>query len=398
MKPRVRYLLGWVAVLLAILFAPVARAQDVREGTTLVNPIERAGEAGHTPGDAPRLEGELPKIPPPPASFNTYDGGWIRFAYPPGVRERVQPLIAQADDARADLKARLGQNVLDAVWVYIARTPGEMATLAPPNAPYPKYAAGVAYSQLGLILLTITPVEPGATHDLNQIFRHELAHVALHDAAPARPLPRWFNEGFAVFVSGESSFVRMQTLFKATVSDNLIPLRQLEHSFPADAAKADVAYAEAADVVRFLVRQQDRHRFTSMVERVKKGQAFESALSDAYGTDLSNLEYEWREDVARRYTFWPVFFSGSMVWGLALGLFVWGWRRKKKQSKKTLERWAREEAAEDDLKQRPQGDEEQGRVHIVLARPAQRPPPMGPTASDPDIPKVEHDGRWHTLH
>jgi len=29
--------------------------------------------------------------------FNVYDGGWIRFAYPPSVRERVQPLIASAE-------------------------------------------------------------------------------------------------------------------------------------------------------------------------------------------------------------------------------------------------------------------------------------------------------------
>jgi hypothetical protein len=109
------------------------------------------------PADQPHLEGSLPPMPRVPSSFNTHDGDWIRFAYPPATRERIQPLIADADHARAELRERLGQSVLNRVQVYIARTPGEMSTLAPEGAPYPKYASGVAYSQIGLVLLTLTP-------------------------------------------------------------------------------------------------------------------------------------------------------------------------------------------------------------------------------------------------
>ena len=379
----------------------------VRLGTTALLPglplPEQQPRASQKPAapsvsDAPELGADLPPLPSPPASFNTYDGGWIRFAYPPGVRERVQPLIAGADDVRAELKARLGQAVLERVTVHVARTPGEMTTLAPEGAPYPKYASGVAYSQMGLVLLTIAPLHPGSQHDLEEVFRHELAHVALFDAVEGRAVPRWFNEGFAVFASGESSFSRLQSLWTATLADKLIPLERLDRSFPADDVTASVAYAEAADVVRFLVREQDRHRFSSLVERVRKGQSFEKALEDAYGTDVATLEFEWREDVARRYTFWPVFFSGGFVWMGALGLFAWGWRRRRRRDKATLARWEKEEAVEDDSKRRRvQVAEDNPRVHIVLARSASRLPSAG-RSSDADIPKVEHDGRWHTLH
>src|SRR5688572_323592 len=253
-------------------------AGEVRQGTTSVAaPAESARNDGRSeaaerlaPGDAPRLTGALPRLPEPPPSFNVYDGGWIRFYYPPSVRERVQPLIAAADDVRAELSAWLGQAVLRKLTVYIGRTPGEMATLAPEGAPFPKYASGVAYSELGLVLLTIGPVYPNARHELEEIFRHELTHVALHDATSGRPLPRWFNEGLAVFASGESSFDRMHTLTTATLAGTLLPLRQLERTFPADAVAAEVAYAQAADVVRFLMRQQDRHRFTGLIERMAK--------------------------------------------------------------------------------------------------------------------------------
>lgn len=400
----------WPALLacLGLVLIPLAAhaekpAPDVRTGKTEVveapAKLEQVIDPRHAPpGDAPYLAGEIPELPDAPASFNTHDAGWIRFAYLPSARERVQPLITQADDVRAELTNRLGHAVLSKVTVYIARTPGEMATLAPEGAPIPKYAAGVAYPQLGLVLLTIQPVHPNSRHDLAEVFRHELAHLALHDAVRGRHVPRWFNEGFAVFASGEGSFARLQTLWTATVANNLLPLGKMERSFPADDVGASVAYAQAVDVVRFLVRQQELHRFRGMIERIRNGQEFEQALHDAYGVDMATLEYEWREDVAKRYTFWPVFFSGSFVWAFALGLFVWGWRRRRKRNKETLERWAKEEAAED--RRRIEHEIEAApRVHIVFARSGQRALDMKPpTPSEAEIPKVEHDGRWHTLH
>ena len=247
----------------------------------------------------------------------------------------------------------------------------------------------------GLVLLSIHPVHPNANHDVEEIFRHELAHLALHDALSGRPVPRWFNEGFAVLASGETSLTRYRELMTATLSDTLLPFSEIERSFPADELTVGVAYAEAVDVVRFLMRQEEHHRFAALVERVRKGQSFEAALKDAYGVDLATLEYEWREDVAKRYTFWPVLFSGSVVWVGTIGLFVLAWRRRRKRSQDTLERWAREEAAEDALKHKLAAAEASDRVHIVIAR---RNPPQLPPRSDVDVPKVEHDGQWHTLH
>jgi hypothetical protein len=317
------------------------------------------------------------------------------------VRERVQPLIDEADSVKRQLTERLGVEVLSDVTVYVARTPGEMASLAPEGAPFPKYAAGVAYSNLRFVLLTIHPVHPNSRHELSEVFRHELAHVALHEAVKGHHVPRWFNEGFAVFASGESSFPRMQTLWTATLSNDLLPLKRMERSFPEDAQTASVAYAEAADVVRFLVRKQDKERFTAMIERIQGGQGFEPAMRDSYGVDLAGLEYEWREDVARRYTFWPVLFSGSFIWAFAIGLFAWGFRRRKKRDKVTLARWSREEAREEELRRRIAEAAQDGRVHIVLSRGGKEEPSqelMPPVGTEAPVPKVEHDGQWHTLH
>jgi hypothetical protein len=284
-----------------------------------------------------------------------------------------------------------------------------MSTLAPPGAPYPKYASGVAYSQIGLILLTIATDPPNADYDLTETFKHELAHVALFDAlGKQQAVPRWFNEGFAVHASGESSLARLQTLWTATLSGNLMPLSRLEMGFPSDGVTAQLAYAESADLVRFLMRQQEAMRFASLIARIRRGEAFDAAMRDAYGLDRASLEYEWREDVARRYSFWPVFFSGSLVWMGMIGLFVLGWRRRRKRAQATLERWTREEALEDARRARAvaamqpaPAQETAGRIHIVFPSSRGLEIPRAVEASrssEPEIPKVEHDGNWHTLH
>jgi hypothetical protein len=349
--------------------------------------------------DAQQAGSGVLRMPPSPAGFNTYNAGWVTFVYHPSSRERVQPLIAQAEAVKHELSERLGFPALSEVRVVIARTPGEMETFAPSGAPYPQYAAGVAYSEIGLVLLTLTPVHPGSDQDLGEVFRHELSHVALNDALNGRPVPRWFNEGFAIFASGESAFKRMHTLMMSTIGGSLLPLHDLERSFPDDETKALVAYAEAQDVVRFLIRREDVHRFRALISELRDGKSFEQAVLDAYGEELSTLEFEWREDASRRYTIWIFLLSGSLVWVVALGVFVWAWRRRKRRDRLVLQRWAREEAAEDILRARIAERNEAARVHIVLTKSSDAlPAQLAPNMSEVEVPIVEHDGAWHTLH
>jgi hypothetical protein len=90
-------------------------------------------------------------------------------------------------------------------------------------------------------------------------------------------------------------------------------------------------------------------------------------------------------------------------------LFALGWRKKRKKAQATLARWQREEAAEDELRKRlalrVDTSGSSPRVHIVLARnqaddtaPPSVPPQMLQKLPDVEVPKVEHDGQWHTLH
>jgi hypothetical protein len=230
----------------------------------------------------------------------------------------------------------------------------------------------------------------GEATDLPTVFRHELSHVALDDAlngafdAKTGPrVPRWFNEGLAVHESGEIAWLRMRTLWDATLFRQLLPFSDLDRAFGENQPRVDLAYAESADIVRFLLRGKERQRFVSMIERLRSGAPFDRAMGDAYGTNVRKLEYEWREECAKRNTFAPMLASGSFVWVLAFGALMVGYQRRKKKTQATLALWEREERA-------------------LEAPPVVRRDDDAPF-TDPDralagLPKIEHEGDWHTLH
>jgi Peptidase MA superfamily len=332
-------------------------------------------------------------IPPVPPSYVTKDLGWLELSYPPSAGERVQSILQDADAIKAELSRSLGQPVLSRVTVRVAPTVADMARLAPADAPPPEYASGVAYHGLHLVLLSLLQPRGAEAVDLDEVFRHELAHVALEDAVQGKHVPVWFNEGLAISLSGELAMARTKTLWSATLSGTLIPLSDLDRSFPRDNFDVSIAYAESADFMRFLTRKSDRLRFSAMIGRVREGQAFDRAMTEAYGSDLRRLELEWRSDLEHRFSVIPVLTGGGLVWVLVLGALVAAYVRRRRRSKAILARWEREEAIED------------ARIAARLA--AERAAASGPftPVSAPIASvvtnvslKIERDGGWHTIH
>ena len=196
---------------------------------------------------------------------------------------------------------------------------GADTQLAPVGAPPPAYASGVAYTQLRLVPLTLMAPRGAEAVNLDEVFRHELAHVALEDALGGQSVPLWFNEGLAMHESGELIAQRMKTLWSATLSGTLHPLADLDKRFPADPFQVQIAYAQSADFVRFMLRDSDRARFHAMISRVRSGQPFDRAVRDAYGSDLRKLEFQWRSDLEHRYSVIPIITGGTALWVLIVG-------------------------------------------------------------------------------
>jgi hypothetical protein len=338
--------------------------------------------AGAQHSHVPRLDAKTaPAFPEPVGYAVDTSNDWLNVAYPLGTEERVRPVLLEMETFRADLRAQLGPNVLRGVEVRIARSPEDMAALAPVALQPPSYATAVSYTGLHTVLVSLRAPKTHQGTDLAETLKHELVHVAIDDAFGAFQVPHWFNEGMAILASGEGSMNRRQTLLDASSMHRLMPIAELDPQFADGSANVDLAYAESGDFLRFLRR--DPARFKSMIERAQSGEPFDRALSNAYATDLRTLDYQWKTEVEKVTDWMPSVVTGSFMWAVAAIILMLGYVRRKFRDRNVIARWDQEEAV---LAAR----EKQAEVFAAEE--------FDPTQHMPAIPRVEHDGNWHTLH
>jgi len=341
-----------------------------------------AGAAFPRPHDAPSVEASRP-VPEVTPEYASIEEAGIRLVYHPVARERAQALLTRAAGIRAELGALLGRDVLATVEIRVAAAPAQMAGLSPGDTP--GGAPALAFREHHLVVMSLGAGLSGDPPDLEERLRHELAHLALDEAVAGHDLPRWFHEGFAVQFSGEDAAPRAEALVAAALHDRLVGLREVDARFPDGAARPSLAVAEAADFVRFLRDLPARERFPALVERLRGGEPLERALPTALGADLDAIEVRWRKEMAKRYSFVPVFAGATLLWVVvALGISVR--RRRLAAARRAGEMRPLSAAARLALSEPPEPRS------LDPDDLAQAIPP------DPEVPKIEHGGRWYTLH
>lgn len=390
-------------VLLAALFLPVSalRADAPAAGDAYVDDAASGDVLGG-------LEALPSLLPAPPRGFLHRATREADYTFPAHFEDDLDALERGRAESWRRIVEDLGLVPLERVVVRIARNPEEMHRMAPRGMPPPSYASGVAYPAFGLVLLTLT------THDveepvpnLRQVLAHELSHVALHRAAGGRPIPRWFSEGMAIHHSSENTLPRMQQLWEATSQERLLPLRRLSDGFADGSNTVDVAYAESADVVAFLLREpHGGDKMRRLLTAIRDGKTFERALEHAFFYDLRELERAWRRDLGERHSRIPLVVGGGGLWALALVAIGIGYLRKRRKNRATLVRWANQEAAIDSLEAelaRKVAIAERERLERMQASaaadaPAASDEPTRADAADDEVPTVSRDGGRHTLH
>jgi hypothetical protein len=341
-----------------------------------------------------RADDSAPLSEPPPGYAMEREGN-VRWTYPLSASDEVSALRAFQRLAWQRVVNELGAPVSDVLDIRVALNPEQMQALAPAKSTLPGYADGIAFPKSGLVLLTLTAPETFFRPDMNRVLTHELSHVALERAVRGNPVPRWFSEGVAVHQAGESSLTRIETLWNATLRGKLLTLSELSEKFPNNSHnQIDLAYAQSADFVGFMLDGRDEHgHFQALLKELALGRPFADAVQTTYRVPLSYLEREWRSGLQRHYGRWPALFMGlTFVWVLGAVLLGVAFVRTRLRHRATLRRWAIEEAP-------------------ILSAPPAPPQPTGATQSSVDeffdnrrtqsdsgVPTVVHDGQHHTLH
>lgn len=254
----------------------------------------------------------------------------------------AQQLVSMADREKSRISKDLSVEYSGKIRVVLASTREKMQRMMPKGARAPAWASGLAFSRQGLMILHTSQTGAGA-NEINKVFVHELAHILLDHAVDFRWLPRWFQEGFAIYQSGEWSFQRVRVLASGVLSGRLYSLREIEEQFPDRFSDVELAYAQSIDFVSFLLSKRDRVAFGRLTELLAKGWAFFLAVEEAYKQDLGSIESAWLHDLKVRFTWIPLVTGGAALWFLGSVILVMAYIKKRRKKSRDLKRLDEEE-------------------------------------------------------
>ena len=185
----------------------------------------------------------------------------------------------------------------------------------------PAWGAGITLPGPRLVALR-ADADPAGT------LRHELAHLVLHDAVQV-PLPLWFEEGYAVYAAGEWDLLDALELNYAVVGGSTPGLDSLNRALRGHPAGISTAYALSASAVLELARRNPSRTLTPLVDRLRDGMPFDSALRATTGLTPENFDEAWQKGVRKRYSLFTWLAAGGAWALLSLALMAGTyWRRR----------------------------------------------------------------------
>ncbi|MDQ2765647.1 MAG: hypothetical protein M3Y30_00705 [Gemmatimonadota bacterium] len=158
--------------------------------------------------------------------------------------------------------------------------------------------------------------------DPRSVLRHELAHLALHEALGSLP-PRWFDEGYAGYAAGEWSRDEVLSANFALVLYGIpASLDSLEDRFHGGASRASGAYALAYRAVSDLAALDPQRGLSLFFAYWKQTGSIDQAMRRAFGLTKNDFESEWRSRTMRRYGLLALAANLSLLFALLAFLLL----------------------------------------------------------------------------
>jgi hypothetical protein len=204
--------------------------------------------------------------------------------------------------------------------------------------------AGYAIGDAGLIVLfpSRSPVYPHDT--LEDVLRHEVAHVLISRAAQGHPVPRWFHEGFAVAAERPWGLEDRSRLVWELMAGPRLTVGEIDRLFDNEASRPR-AYSLSAAMVREILREHGRDAPAAILRELATGSGFDAAVLRVAGRPMSGVEREFW-DGQRVWTVWfSLFTSGDVLWlGVIVLAAIAVWHRRRRAAE-IRRRWDDEEKA-----------------------------------------------------
>jgi hypothetical protein len=207
----------------------------------------------------------------------------------------------------------------------------------------PPWVSGYAYGNEGVIVLlpARTPSYPDSS--LEELLRHEVAHVLVARAARGRPLPRWFHEGVAMIAGTSWGFDDRSRLTVTMIGGDEVSLTEVERQFSGGRGSTFNAYAIAGAFVNELLRREGDDAAARVLAGVGRGISFEDAFREVTGVALADAERSFWRRQSFWYRWFPILTSSVTLWMLITLLAIWAMGKRRARDAALRRMWEEED-------------------------------------------------------
>lgn len=147
---------------------------------------------------------------------------------------------------------------------------------------------------------------------LKSTIKHELCHLVLHHYIKKENLPRWLDEGVSQWASdGIAELImdyKRSILRRAMLNGRYFRMNEISRHFPRDKTALQLAYAQSRSFVDFMIREFGRDGVLHLLNNLRHGLAFETAVKESFAISFEDLEKEWVAVHTKRNT-WFTYLS-----------------------------------------------------------------------------------------
>lgn len=228
--------------------------------------------------------------------WRTYQDGIVKIHWVQGPTAFAQRAAAIAVKALATDGALLGIPETQPVDFYIYADDQSFRNALPASAR--ENVGGTLIEEIRTLFAEITPDQLNDSWVQISV-THELTHQVVYDATnnPYRTMPRWLNEGFAVYQSEGDTPSDRSLLASAVSSGDLLPLTALGWQFPTDPVKTSLAYAESVSAVDYVVQTYGKDALVKLLLAYRNGPTDDEAMTAALGQTMASFQDAWYQSI-----------------------------------------------------------------------------------------------------
>lgn len=252
--------------------------------------------------------------------------------------EIIQKVLWQFDDDIRNFQRSVGSYLDSKINIKIAADKEEYNTWTKGNGKVIEFSQAFYNRKTNTIFLR-HPSELKSLTALRRILLHEYIHHFVGKFWRNPPL--WFNEGMAVYFTGDLGFEREMNFARNYVLGNSRSLEMMKYHYPRNQIEWESFYAKSGLAVKYLY--QKKQEFYRLWDNSIPDGEFENAFRKSFLMTTRDFSIIFEEYARTHFRAELLLASTGMIWSILPLVLIAGVIRKKIKNRKQLKVWKGEE-------------------------------------------------------